>query len=56
MDFRHVEHVGFDPDTGFDTNALNSKFVKFFEKVFINVLIDRSFQYLCSRLVFHQIN
>lgn len=33
-DFRHLEHVGFNPDTGFDTSSLNPNLMKFFEKVF----------------------
>jgi len=32
MDFRHVQHVGWDPDRGFDLDGVDSRMLGFFEK------------------------
>lgn len=32
MDFRHVQHVGWDPNKGFDLNGVDNDLASFFEK------------------------
>ena len=36
MDFRHIQHVGWDPNRGFDLDGVDHDFQKFFEKVGIS--------------------
>jgi hypothetical protein len=36
MDFRHIQHVGWDPNKGFDLNGVDNQLRSFFEKAGIS--------------------